>query len=138
MVLALTQVVQAFNMRSEKSLFKIGPFTNKNLNLAALASTALTALVLFTPGVSDAFGIVTLEWWLYLVGLGLILVPLLVMELAKALGFIEHHTEADENSFAAKLERRLAPFTNKVKALCLKVWGKCTEVAGKIKAKFTK
>ena len=138
MVLALTQVVQAFNMRTEKSLFKIGPFTNKNLNLAALASTALTLLVLLCPGVRDVFGIVILDWWLYLVGLGLIIIPLFAMELAKALGFIEHHTEADENSFAAKLERKMAPFTNKVKALCLKVWGKCTEVAGKIKAKFTK
>jgi Ca2+-transporting ATPase len=138
MVLALTQVVQAFNMRTEKSLFKIGPFTNKNLNLAALASTALTLLVLLCPGVRDIFGIVILDWWLYLVGLGLIIIPLGAMELAKALGFIEHHTEADENSFAAKLERKMAPFTNKVKALCLKVWGKCTEVAGKIKAKFTK
>ena len=138
MVLALTQVVQAFNMRSEKSLFKIGPFTNKNLNLAALASTALTALVLFTPGVSDAFGIVTLEWWLYLVGLGLILVPLLVMELAKALGFIEHHTEADENSFAAKLERRLAPFTNKVKNGARKALAKSKKIAENVKAKFTK
>lgn len=138
MVLALTQVVQAFNMRTEKSLFKIGPFTNKNLNLAALASTALTLLVLLCPGVRDVFGIVILDWWLYLVGIGLIIIPLFAMELAKALGFIEHHTEADENSFAAKLERKMSPFTNKVKALCLKVWDKCTEVAGKIKAKFTK
>ncbi len=125
MVLALTQVVQAFNMRTDKSLFKIGPFGNKNLNLAALASTALTAFVLFTPGVMTAFKIVYLPfWWLYLVGLGLIIVPLFVMELAKALGFIEHHTEADENSFAAKLERKLAPVTDKVKAFVLKIVAK--------------
>lgn len=138
MVLALTQVVQAFNMRSDKSLFKIGPFGNKNLNLAALASTALTAFVLFTPGVMTAFKIEYLPWWLYLVGLGLILVPLAVMELAKALGFIEHHTEADENSFASKLERKLAPTIEKVKALALKAMDKYNETVEKIKAKFTK
>lgn len=140
MVLALTQVVQAFNMRTEKSLFKIGPFTNKNLNLAALASTALTAFVLFTPGVRDAFGIVLLKdaWWLYFVGLGLIFVPLGVMELAKALGFIEHHTEADDNSFAAKLEKKLAPVTDKVKEIALKAIDKYNEIVEKIKAKFTK
>ena len=138
MVLALTQVVQAFNMRSEKSLFKIGPFSNKNLNLAALASTALTLLVLLCPGVRDVFGIVILDWWLYLVGLGLIIVPLIVMELAKALGFIEHHTEADENSFAAKLEKKLAPVTDKVKAGAVKVLEKGKKVAENVKSKFTK
>ncbi len=36
-------------MRSEHSLFKIGPFTNHMLNWAALVSTLLVALVLFTP-----------------------------------------------------------------------------------------
>ena len=138
MVLALTQVVQAFNMRSEKSLFKIGPFSNKNLNLAALASTALTLLVLLCPGVRDVFGIVILDWWLYLVGLGLIIVPLIVMELAKALGFIEHHTEADENSFAAKLEKKLAPVTDKVKAGAIKALEKGKKVAENVKSKFTK
>jgi Ca2+-transporting ATPase len=90
MVLALCQIVQAYNMRSEHSLFKIGPFTNKNLNLAALASTALTAFVLFVPGVQGVFNLRYLTLEQYLIGLGLIFVPLVVMELAKALGFIKH------------------------------------------------
>lgn len=92
LVLALTQIVQAFNMRSERSLFAIGPFRNGKLNIAALISMALVALVLFTP-VRIAFGLTLLPGWLYLVGLGLILVPLLVMELAKAFGLIKkrHH-----------------------------------------------
>jgi Ca2+-transporting ATPase len=77
-------------MRSEHSLFKIGPFTNKNLNLAALASTALTAFVLFVPGVQGVFNLRYLTLEQYLIGLGLIFVPLVVMELAKALGFIKH------------------------------------------------
>ena len=85
MVLALSQVVQAFNMRSEHSLFRIGMFKNQKLNWAALTSTLLVALVLFTP-VKTAFGLVTLPWELYLLGLGLILVPLVVMELSKLFG----------------------------------------------------
>ena len=89
MVLALSQIVQAFNMRSEHSLFKIGPFSNHKLNWAALASTILVAIVLFTP-VRIAFGLVILPAKLYLVGLCLILVPVVVMELSKALGFIKH------------------------------------------------
>jgi len=85
MVLALSQVVQAYNMRSDRSLFRIGPFGNKTLNLASLTSVALMVLVLFTP-VRAAFGLVTLTPALYLFGLGLILVPLVVMELGKLLG----------------------------------------------------
>ncbi len=88
MVLALTQIVQAFNMRSEHSLFAIGPFSNRKLNGAALLSLALVCLVLFTP-VGIAFGMVILPGWLYLAGLGLILVPLVVMELAKAVGLVK-------------------------------------------------
>lgn len=90
MVLALSQVVQAFNMRSEHSLFKIGPFKNHKLNWAALSSTLLVALVLFTP-LKTAFGLVTLPAKLYLLGVGLILVPLLAMELSKAFGLVKHH-----------------------------------------------
>ncbi len=86
MVLALSQVVQSYNMRSDHSLFRIGPFTNKKLNLSALVSIVLVVLVLFTPGLSDAFGLVALPWWQYLVALGLILVPIVVMEIGKQIG----------------------------------------------------
>lgn len=90
MVLAFSQVLQSFNMRSDLSLFKIGPFTNRNLNLAAMASLIMVAFVLFVPGVNSAFGLVSLEPVQYLIALGLILVPLVVMEISKALGLIKH------------------------------------------------
>ena len=91
MVLATSQLVQALNMRSSHSLFKIGFFTNKTMNLSLLACTALTAFVLFVPGVVNVFGMVSLEWWMYLVGLGLSLLPILVLEVAKGVGFIKTH-----------------------------------------------
>ncbi len=90
MVLALSQVVQSFNMRSEHSLFKIGAFTNKTLNKAAFISLLLMLIVLFTP-LMTIFGLVKLNIELYLIGFGLILVPFVVMELSKALGLIKHH-----------------------------------------------
>ncbi len=89
MVLALSQVVQAFNMRSEHSLFKIGFFSNKKLNMAMAVSVLLVALVLFTP-LSTAFELVRLPGRCYLAGLGLTLVPLVVMEIGKACGVIRH------------------------------------------------
>ena len=89
MVLALSQVVQAFNMRSNRSLFKTGFFTNRKLNMAALISVLLVAAVVFTPA-AEAFGLIILPVWMYLTALGLILVPLLVMECSKAFGLIKH------------------------------------------------
>lgn len=86
-VLALSQVVQAFNMRSAHSLFKIGVFTNKTLNLAALASIVLVAIVLFSP-LRIAFGLVLLPSHIYILCLVLIFLPLLVMELSKMAGLV--------------------------------------------------
>ena len=90
MVLALSQVIQAYNMRSEHSLFKIGVFTNHKLNLAALVSVVLVSLVLFTP-LATAFGLITLSGKLYLIGLGLAFVPVILMEVSKAFGLTKHH-----------------------------------------------
>ncbi len=89
MVLSLSQVIQVYNMRSERSIFKIGVFSNKKLNGAALISILLIALVMFTP-LRVAFKLVILPWQLYLAGLGLILVPVIVMECSKAFGLIKH------------------------------------------------
>lgn len=92
LVLAMSQLVQALNMRSSHSLFKVGFFTNKTMNLSWLVCTALTAFVLFVPGVVNVFGMIMLDWWMYLIGLGLALLPILVMEIAKLI----------ENSIAKK------------------------------------
>ena len=89
MVLALSQIVQAYNMRSNHSLFSIGVFTNRMLNLSALASLVLVGLLLFTP-VGTLFGLTVLPAKLYLLGAGLIFVPLIVIELSKAVGLIKH------------------------------------------------
>lgn len=89
MVLALSQVVQAYNMRSEHSLFSIGVFTNHKLNWAALAAVLLVCAVLFTP-LKTLFGLITLSGSLYLTGLGMVCIPIIVMELSKACGLIRH------------------------------------------------
>jgi Ca2+-transporting ATPase len=88
MVLALCQIVQSFNMRSEYSLFKIGPFKNKTLNGAAAISTLLMAVVMFTP-LRILFGLIILPAKLYLLGVILIFVPLFVMEIAKLSGLVK-------------------------------------------------
>ena len=85
MILSLSQIVHSFNMRSDKSLFKVGFFKNRTLNIAAVLSVVLMAAVLFTP-LRYAFKLVILTPQLYLIALGLIMVPLVVLEIAKAIG----------------------------------------------------
>lgn len=90
MVLALTQIVHSFNMRSNHSLFHIGPFTNRYLNGAAALSVVLVLLVSFVPPLAEIFGLTMLTWPLYLLVLVLSLVPLPVLEASKAFGLIKH------------------------------------------------
>ncbi|AMB98753.1 ATPase [Aerococcus urinaehominis] len=57
LTLAFIQLFHAYNCRSVfKSLFASNPFGNKSLNIAVLFSTALMLLVVFVPGLNDAFG----------------------------------------------------------------------------------
>lgn len=81
-VLALSQVLHAYNMRSGYSVFRIKIFSNRKLNMAAATAIILIAAVTLTPA-SVAFGLVYLPVSLYLAAIGLSLVPILVMELAK-------------------------------------------------------
>ena len=90
-VLALSQTLHAYNMRSGHSLFKVGPFTNKFLNIVTLIAFALIAFVMFTPGVMTVFNFEYLPWELYVIGIGLSIVPIIVMEIAKSLELVRHH-----------------------------------------------
>ena len=73
-------------MWADKSLFKTGFFSSKKLTIACIVSFMLVALVLFTP-IRIAFGLEILSWQLYLIGLALATIPLIVMEISKAIKF---------------------------------------------------
>lgn len=88
-VLSLSQVIQAYNMRSEHSLFKIGVFTNSKLNFATAISIILIVLVLFTP-LSIVFELKMLSANLYFIGFLLSIVPIFVMEFSKFFGLIKN------------------------------------------------
>lgn len=83
LTLSLSQVTQAFNMRSERSLFKTGMFGNKTLNISTVVALSLTIAVALIPGVREAFGLVLLPSHLYLICFGLVLVPFVFMEISK-------------------------------------------------------
>lgn len=86
-VLAMTQVIHSFNMRSNYSIFKIGVFTNRYLTGAAFISTLLVALVVLIPPIAFVFGLTHLAASLYLIAIGLAFVPVLVMEISKLLRY---------------------------------------------------
>ena len=78
MVLALTQIVQSYNMRTQKSLFTINPFANGKLNFAALVAVGLMAVVMLTP-LRIVFELALLPVEVYLIGLGLSITPFFVI-----------------------------------------------------------
>jgi Ca2+-transporting ATPase len=83
LVFAVAKLIQAYHLRSDRSIFKTGLGGNKKLNLATVASLAMTLFVAFVPGVRDVFHFSVLSWQTYLVGFALIFVPTVVTELYK-------------------------------------------------------
>ena len=88
-VLAGSQIFHAYNMRSAHSLFKIGFFSNKYLNGAAFTSLLLMLLVSFIPPIASAFGMTQLPAQMYLTALLLAIIPIIVLEISKAVGIVK-------------------------------------------------
>lgn len=84
-VLCLSQLVHAFNMRSGESLFRIGFFTNKVMNLAFVSCLALQLAVICIMPLSKVFKVVPLSGAQWLVVALLSLAPLVIIELEKLL-----------------------------------------------------
>lgn len=82
-VLALSQLVHAFNVRSTYSLFKAGITTNPHMIKAFFGSLALMLIVLCTPLLQIVFEVIsmTLNEWLIVAGLSF--VPLVLVEISK-------------------------------------------------------
>jgi P-type Ca2+ transporter type 2C len=56
-VLSATQIYNMFNMRSiKKSIFKLGFFSSKNINIAMAFSFLMLFLVIYMPGLNTIFG----------------------------------------------------------------------------------
>ena len=82
-VLGLSQLVHAFNMRSDKSLFHIGVFSNKYLVYAFLICTAMQVGVISVPALAAIFKAVPLrleQWGIVALFSAM---PLLIIELEK-------------------------------------------------------
>ena len=86
-VMVITQLVHAFNCRSERrSLFDLGPWTNRPLLLAFSLSLGIQIALLTIPAAAPVFKIAPLPIvdWVVMGAVGVL--PFLLMELMKVLG----------------------------------------------------
>ena len=82
--LILAELFRAFAARSESiSVFKLGIFSNKMMNIAVGLSLVLLVAVIYIPGVNTIFNNVALNPMAWLVILPLAIVPFAVSEISK-------------------------------------------------------
>lgn len=84
MVMSISQLIHSLNLRSmNKSIFKVGLFTNKPLISSILVGILLQSIILFTPALRDIFKVYLLSSydWMWIIILSLM--PLLLNEAAK-------------------------------------------------------
>jgi len=83
-VLSGTQLIHSLNMRSsDKSIFKIGLFSNMYLIYAMVVGIALQMAVIYIPPIARMFNVIPLtlaDWGLVIV---LSLIPLVINEIIK-------------------------------------------------------
>jgi len=82
-VLSLSQVIHAFNLQSDKSIFEIGFFSNISLVLAFVACTILQVSVISIPFLSGIFKTVNLNFCQWMIVWILSISPLALVEMEK-------------------------------------------------------
>ena len=82
-VLSLSQLVHAFNTRSEHSIFKIGLFSNKYLVFASIICAVLQISVVCIAPVAAIFKVVSLNLLQWAIVAGLAFIPMVVVEISK-------------------------------------------------------
>ena len=83
MTLGTAQLVHAYNMRSHKSLFKIGVFSNKKLNLAFVSCLLMQIGVVVITPLSNIFRTTALPPSSWVIVALLSIAPLVILELQK-------------------------------------------------------
>jgi Ca2+-transporting ATPase len=85
-VLSMSQLVHAFNMRSEHSLFDINPLGNKYLVISLITGVLMQVLVIQVPILANTFAATPLSCIQWLAVIFLCIMPLVLVELEKKLG----------------------------------------------------
>ena len=83
LTMSLAETFHSINMRSRRGSVFTMKRQNPILWLAVGVSLTLTAAVLFVPFLRDAFSLVALDWYEYLISIGLALAMIPVVEIVK-------------------------------------------------------
>jgi len=81
-----SELLRSYTCRSERfTIFKIGVFSNRNMNLAFLVSFALLLVVILMPGLREVFSVSEFHWYDWDIVIGLGIFPLVFGELTKVI-----------------------------------------------------
>ena len=84
-VLSWASVVNIFNVRSSRSIFKIGFMSNKAVFYSAIGSMLVTLIVATVPVLMNVFDVVALSAIHWIIIVGLVSMQLIVVEIEKAI-----------------------------------------------------
>ena len=87
--MSFLELIHSLNIRSEKSIFKIGLFKNIYLIVAILIGMLMQVLVVIIPSIANIFGVAILnkEQWVYIMMISFL--PIIIVELQKMLNEIK-------------------------------------------------
>ena len=83
---SLCEIAHSFNMRSRRSVFSIGIFSNRKLTICAALCAALQLIVMTVPPLRVLFDVSVLNIYEWLTVAALALAPIAFSELGKAVG----------------------------------------------------
>lgn len=101
--LVFTELFHSYNLKSDtQSLFHRNPFDNKILNYGFLLSALLTIIIVLLPiaPIQSAFGIMMIDWWGWLLAIGLALLIIPYIELVKVI--VRHVKRRKMRAYEAK------------------------------------
>lgn len=92
--LSMLELVHSLNIRSEKSIFKVGLFKNVYLIGAFVLGAILQVSVVLIPSVARIFDVVPLNkmQWIYTIGISIL--PIILVELQKKINEMRFGKEA--------------------------------------------
>ena len=86
-VLACSQLIQAYNCRGAGPVLRRGLFGNRALNRAALVSLAFVLLICLVPAFANIFSLAEISVAHWLIAAGLSVVPLPITEIVKIIAY---------------------------------------------------
>lgn len=88
--LGMLELIHSFNIRSENSIFEIGIFKNKYLNIAFLAGAILQIAVVAIKPIAKIFDVVSLNMQQWIFTIAISITPIFIMEFKKKIKELRH------------------------------------------------